>query len=170
MGAIKILIVKGIIVISLILLTGCQQKLVTQAVKDATLAIEEQQYSQASILLHLASVESSKHEYEALHEQSLHLVNMEKYKEANNLDQMLLTWTELNLIDTRSDMIKEEATQLLGRLLEEVEIVAEESLEVDNSQEVISFIRLIETRMGTFDLFQSEIERLVELRIQLEGV
>jgi len=160
---------KGILIISLILLTGCNQRLASQAVKDAEIAIEEQLYNQASLLLHLAKVESSNIEYEALYEQSLHLIRMKEYKEANNLDQILLAWTELNLIPSHSDTIKDEAVRLINQFLKEVEVEAKELLVMGNPKEIIDFIRLIENRMGTFELFQPEIERLIELRNQLEG-
>lgn len=160
---------KGILIISLILLTGCNQRLASQAVKDAEIAIEEQLYNQASLLLHLAKVESSNSEYDALYEQSLHLIKMKEYKEANNLDQILLAWTELNLIPSRSDTIKDEAVRLINQFLKEVEDEAKELLVMGNPKEIIDFIRLIENRMGTFEVFQPEIERLIELRNQLEG-
>jgi|GEM_PF-1565797 len=168
--AVRILKGRNLLLIFLILLTGCESKLATQAVRDAEIAIEKQWYQRVNSLFHLAMVETSNSEYEALHQQSVHLMKMQVYNEANELDKLLLTWTELNLICSDSPLIKDEAVRLIRQMLDQTKMTAVQFLEEGSPKEMVSFIRLIEKRMGTFEIFEREVDELVELRKQLEGV
>ena len=165
----RILKGRGLLLICFILLTACESKLATQAVRDAEIAIEKQWYQRVNSLLHLAMVETSNSEYEVLHQQSVHLMKMQAYYEAEDLDNLLLTWTKLNLICSDSPLIKDEAVRLIRQMLSQTKLTAVEVLEEGNSKEMVSSIRLIEKRMGTFEIFEREVEQLTDLRKQLEG-
>jgi len=160
---------RGILLVLLMLLSGCGNVLASQAVVEAEIAINEHRYERASALFHLASIESSSREHEALYQQSIHLMAMEHYTKAREVDKMLLTWTELNLISTESNIIKEAAINMVRQKLKNLEIEAVEKLEEGNPNQIITLIRLIEDRMGTFQMFEKEIQVLNNLRRQLEG-
>ena len=161
---------KGISVVlfCLLLLTGCERGIVLQAVEEVKLALDQQAYERVNSLLFLASVESSSRKFTDLHRQSIYLIRMQEYKEANEWDRLFLAWTDLNLVTNESDLIKAEGIRLIQRMLVDIQDVALKGLENGNTREIKNVIRLIENRLGTFELFEAEIEGLIELRRQME--
>ena len=157
-----------IVVLSLIVLVGCEGKLANQAVKEAKLAFEEKSYQQAVGLLKLASDESSNKKYEIWYEQGEAFLEMIDYDELEDFDNLLLAWTNLNLVDSKPSFVKDEAVAYIKGKLSEVKELASGTLESREIKEVMELIRLIEKRMGTLKMFESEIEQLINLKQEME--
>ena len=164
-----VLVKRYIVVLCLVVLVGCEGKLANQAVKEAKLAFEEKSYQQAVGLLKLASDESSNKKYEIWYEQGEAFLEMIDYDELEDFDDLLLAWTDLNLVDSKPSFVKEEAIAYIKGKLSEVKELASGTLESRETKEVIELIRLIEKRMGTLKMFESEIEELINLKQEMEG-
>lgn len=157
------------VVLCFVVLVGCESKLANQAIKEAKLAFEEKSYQQAVGLLKLASDESSNKEYEIWYEQGETFLEMINYDELEDFDNLLLAWTDLNLVDSKPSFVKEEAVGYIKNQLNEVKELASGTLESRETKAVIELIRLIEKRMGTLKMFESEIEELINLKQEMEG-
>ena len=157
------------VVLCFVVLVGCEGKLANQAVKEAKLAFEEKYYQQAVGLLKLASDESSNKKYEIWYEQGEAFLEMIDYDELEDFDNLLLAWTDLNLVDNKPSFVKEEAVAYIKGKLTEVKELASGTLESRETKEVIELIRLIEKRMGTLKMFENEIEELINLKQEMEG-
>ena len=94
---------------------------------------------------------------------------MISFKDLSSLDELLLAWTDLNLIDTKPSFIKDEAVKYIREKLVEVKSLASQAMQSGEVQDVIQMIRRIEKRMGTLELFESEIQELIKLRKEMEG-
>ena len=162
------LVKRYIVVLGLIVLVGCEGKLANQAVKEAKLAFEEKSYQQAVGLLKLASDESSNKKYEIWYEQGEAFLEMIDYDKLEDFDDLLLAWTDLNLVDSKPSFVKEEAIAYIKDKLTEVKELASGTLESRETKEVIELIHLIEKRMGTLKIFESEIEELINLKQEME--
>ena len=101
-----LLVKRYVVVLGLIVLVGCEGKLANQAVKEAKLAFEEKSYEQAVGLLKLASDESSNKKYEIWYEQGEAFLEMIDYDELEDFDNLLLAWTDLNLVDSKPSFVK----------------------------------------------------------------
>lgn len=152
----------------LVVLVGCDSKLATQAVKEAKLAFEEKSYEHAVGLLKLASDESSNKEYGIWYEQGEAFLQMVKHDTIAEFDELLLAWTDLNLVDSKPSFVKEEAIAYIKGKLSEVKELASGTLESWEMKEIIDLIRLIEKRMGTLKMFESEIQELINLKQEME--
>ena len=157
-----------VVVLGLIVLVGCEGKLANQAVKEAKLAFEEKSYDHAVGLLKLASDESSNKKYEIWYEQGETFLEMINYDELEDFDNLLLAWTDLNLVDSKLSFVKEEAVAYIKGKLSEVKELASGTLESRETKAVIELIRLIEKRMGTLKMFESEIQELINLKQEME--
>lgn len=156
------------VVLCFVVLVGCESKLANQAIKEAKSAFEEKSYQQAVGLLKLASDESSNKKYEIWYEQGEAFLEMIDYDELEDFDNLLLAWTDLNLVDNKPSFVKEEAVAYIKGKLSEVKELASGTLESRQTKEVIELIRLIEKRMGTLKMFESEIEELIKLKQEME--
>ena len=156
------------VVLCFVILVGCEVKLANQAVKEAKLAFEEKSYQQAVGLLKLASDESSNKKYEIWYEQGEAFLEMIDYDELEDFDNLLLAWTDLNLVDSKPSFVKEEAVAYIKGKRSEVKELASSTLESRETKEIIELIRLIEKRMGTLKMFESEIEELISLKQEME--
>ena len=163
-----LLMKRYVVVLGLIVLVGCEGKLANQAVKEAKLAFEEKSYDHAVGLLKLASDESSNKKYEIWYEQGEAFLEMIDYDELEDFDNLLLAWTDLNLVDSKPSFVKEEAIAYIKGKLSEVKELASSTLESRETKEIIELIRLIEKRMGTLKMFESEIEQLINLKQEME--
>ena len=74
----------------------------------------------------------------------------------------------MNLVDSKPSFGKEEAIAYIKGKLSEVKELASGTLESRETKEVIELIRLIEKRMGTLKMFESEIEELINLKQEME--
>ena len=157
------------VMVCVVILSGCESKLATQAVKEAKESFEEKSYQHAVGLLKLASDESSDEKYEHWYEQGEAFLKMIQYGNLDSLDELLLAWTDLNLVDSQPSFIKEEAVTYIKERLAEVKVLADEALESGNTKEAIQYIRLVEKRMGTLEVFKEEIEELIKLKQEMEG-
>ena len=157
------------LLLCLTLLSGCDDKLANQAIKEAKVAFEKQDYQEAMGLLQLASDEGESNQYTVWAKQGEAFLKMISFKDLFSLDELLLAWTDLNLIDTRPSFIKDEAVKYIREKLVEVKSLANQAIQSGEVQEVIQMIRRIEKRMGTLELFQSEVQELIELRKEMEG-
>ena len=164
-----LLVKRYVVVLGLIVLVGCEGKLANQAVKEAKLAFEEKSYQQAVGLLKLASDESSNKKYEIWYEQGEAFLQMLDYDELEDFDNLLLAWTDLNLVDSKPSFIKEEAVKYIRGQLNEVKELAISILESGETKEIVELICLIEKRMGTLKMFENEIEELINLKQEMEG-
>ena len=153
--------------LSCLLLNGCDTNLSKQAIKEAEDALHAQNYQKAKGLIRLASTESHNAEYDALYEQCEALVKMVNYLEAGQLDESLLSWTDINLISAKSTLIKEAAVTELKTMLQEVMTEAEEAIALGETDEVELVIRHIFKRLGDMKLFKEEIAQLQELNQQM---
>ena len=90
------------------------------------------------------------------------------YDELEDFDNLLLAWTDLNLVDSKPSFVKEEAIAYIKGKLSEVKELASSTLESRETKEIIELIRLIEKRMGTLKMFESEIEQLINLKQEME--
>ena len=95
-------------------------------------------------------------------------MQMVDYDELEDFDNLLLAWTDLNLVDSKPSFVKEEAVAYIKGKLSEVKELASGTLESRETKEVIELIRLIEKRMGTLKMFESEIEELINLKQEME--
>ena len=93
---------------------------------------------------------------------------MLEYDDLTLFDDLLLAWTDLNLIDSEPSFVKEEAVAYIKGKLSEVKELASGTLESREMKEIIELIRLIEKRMGTLKMFESEIEELISLKQEME--
>ena len=143
------------VVLCFVVLVGCESKLANQAIKEAKSAFEEKSYQQAVGLLKLASDESSNKKYEIWYEQGEAFLEMIDYDELEDFDNLLLAWTDLNLVDSKPSFVKEEAIAYIKGKLSEVKELASSTLESRETKEIIELIRLIEKRMGTLKMFES---------------
>lgn len=151
------------------LLSGCDSKLASQAIKEAKVAFEKQDYQEAMGLLQLASDEGENHQYEIWAKQGEAFLKMISFKDLSSLDELLLAWTDLILIDTRPSFIKDEAVKYIQQQLVEVKSLANQAMQSGEVQDVVQMIRRIEKRMGTLELFESEVKELIELKKEMEG-
>ena len=151
-----------------LLLAGCGNKIANQMIKEAKDAFEDKSYERAVGLLKLASDESSNKSYEVWYEQGEAFLNMLEYDDLTLFDDLLLAWTDLNLIDSEPSFVKEEAVAYIKGKLSEVKELASGPLESREMKEIIELIRLIEKRMGTLKMFESEIEELISLKQEME--
>ncbi len=140
-----------------------------EAVKEAKESFEEKSYQHAVGLLKLASDESSDEKYKHWYEQGEAFLKMIQYSDLESFDELLLAWTDLNLVDSQPSFIKEEAIAYIKERLSEVKVLADEALQSGDTKEAIQFIRLVEKRMGTLEVFKEEIEELIELKQEMEG-
>ena len=151
-----------------LLLAGCGNKIANQMIKEAKDAFEDKSYERAVGLLKLASDESSNKSYEIWYEQGEAFLNMLEYDDLTLFDDLLLAWTDLNLIDSEPSFVKEEAVAYIKGKLSEVKELASGTLESREMKEIIELIRLIEKRMGALKMFESEIEELISLKQEME--
>lgn len=151
------------------LLVGCGSKMSDQAIKEAKVAFEEKSYQRAVGLLKLASDESSNKSYAIWYEQGEAFLKMLEHDDLESFDELLLAWTDLNLVDSEPSFVKEEAVLYVKDQLESVKVLAEEALETGEHNDVIQLIQTIEKRMGTLKLFKEEIEVLTNLKQEMEG-
>ena len=93
---------------------------------------------------------------------------MVDYDELEDFDNLLLAWTDLNLVDSKPSFVKEEAIAYIKGKLSEVKELASGTLESREMKEIIDLIRLIEKRMGTLKMFEREIEELINLKKEME--
>ena len=156
------------VVLCFVVLVGCESKLANQAIKEAKSAFEEKSYQQAVGLLKLASDESSNKEYGIWYQQGEAFLQMVEYDELEEFDDLLLAWTDLNLVDSKPSFVKEEAVGYIKNHLNEVKELAGVALESGETKEAIDLIRLIEKRMGTLKMFEREIEELINLKKEME--
>ena len=111
----------------------------------------------------------SNKKYEIWYEQGEAFLQMIDYDELEDFDNLLLAWTDLNLVDSKPSFVKDEAVAYVKGKLSEVKELASGTLESRETKEVIELIRLIEKRMGTLKMFESEIEELINLKQEMEG-
>ena len=156
------------VVLCFVVLVGCESKLANQAIKEAKSAFEEKSYQQAVGLLKLASDESSNKEYGIWYQQGEAFLQMVEHDELEEFDDLLLAWTDLNLVDSKPSFVKEEAVGYIKNHLNEVKELAGVALESGETKEAIDLIRLIEKRMGTLKMFEREIEELINLKKEME--
>lgn len=157
-------------ILCLFLLVGCDNKLASEAVKKAEIAFENNSYQEAVGLLKLASDESSNKDYEILHQQGELFLKMVGYDCFNQFDELLLAWTDLNLVDSAPSFVKEVAIQYIEAQLNQIKeatLLAIENGEA--SQKLLDVIYLIDTRLGSLNVFTETVEELVELSHQMEG-
>ena len=157
-----------LVLLCCLLLAGCGNKIANQMIKEAKDAFEDKSYERAVGLLKLASDESSNKSYEVWYEQGEAFLNMLEYDDLTLFDDLLLAWTDLNLIDSEPSFVKEEAVAYIKGKLSEVKELASGTLESREMKEIIELIRLIEKRMGTLKMFESEIEELISLKQEME--
>lgn len=150
-------------------LSGCDNKLANQAIKEAKVAFEKQNYQEAMGLLQLASDEGENHQYAIWAKQGEAFLKIISFKDLSSLDELLLAWTDLNLIDTKPSFIKDEAVKYIRERLVEVKSLANQTMQSGEVDDVLQMIRRIEKRMGTLELFESEVHELIELRKEMEG-
>lgn len=162
------LVKRYVVVLCLVVLVGCDSKLANQVIKEAKLAFEQKSYQQAVALLKLASDESSNKEYGIWYEQGEAFLQMVEHDELAEFDDLLLAWTDLNLVDSKPSFVKEEAVAYIKGQLNEIKELALSALESGETRESIELIRLIEKRMGTLKMFKSEIEELINLKQEME--
>ena len=161
---------RWIVGLSLLGLVACDGGgLTNQIIKEAKSAFDDQSYQQAVSLLKLASDESSKKEYSIWYEQGEAFLEMVSHGNLIEFDELLMSWTELNLVDSQPSFIKDEAVNYIKSQLNKVKELALEVSEDEDAQGVIELIRLIEKRLGTLGVFDQEIEELVFLKQELEG-
>lgn len=151
------------------LLAGCGNNMANQIIEEAKIAFEDKSYQRAVGLLKLASDESSNKNYEIWFEQGEAFLNMLQYDDLALFDELLLAWTDLNLIDSKPSFVKEEAVAYIKEKLESVKLLAKEALETKEDQAVIQVIQTIEKRLGTLKLFKEEMKELTNLKQKLEG-
>ena len=105
-----------LLVLSILLfVTGCSRTLSGVAIDQARVAIESGDYSHGSLLLFVGC--------DDLHAQSIYLLHMIDYQEANDLFGMVRTWTGIYGIDASEDFVQEAAYQILRTTLDNVIIV-----------------------------------------------
>ena len=150
-------------------LGGCDSKLANQAIKEAKIAFEKQDYQEAMGLLQLASDEGASNQYTVWAQQGEAFLKMISFKDLSSLDELLLAWTNLNLIDTKPSFIKDEAVKYIRQQLVEVKDLSDQAIQSGEVDDVIQMIRRIEKRMGTLELFESEVHELIELKKEMEG-
>lgn len=151
------LLKKIMAMICLILLTGCGNQLVTQAVRDAKLALDEQNYERAISLLLMAREEGAEGEVGNLQYQMGYLLAMHGYLAQNQLDAALLQWTELNLSPSQSRIVKDEAARLLtGEMLIAVDRLESEAARRSDRD----YAKILIRRLGNFEKFSEEVAQL----------
>ena len=102
-----------LLVLPIILLaTSCSRTLSGEAIDQARVAIELGDYSRASLLLVMGC--------DDLHAQSIYLLHMVDYQEANDLLGMVHAWTRIYGIDASEDFVQEAAYRLLSTTLDNV--------------------------------------------------
>ena len=72
------------------------------------------------------------------------------------------------MMNSKTSFVKDEAVAYVKGKLSEVKELASGTLESRETKEVIELIRLIEKRMGTLKMFESEIEELINLKQEME--
>ena len=163
-----------VLVVFLIVLAACGDSgLANQAVNEAKLAFEKKSYQEGVGLLKLATDESSSKEYEILHEQGEALLQMIQYNKLEDLDKLLLAWTDLNLVDSQPSFVKDEAVQYVRSQLTALVEGAQQAIEGEKTRsfsDLIALINFVEKRMGSLKLFEQEIKELAELRSEMEGI
>jgi len=118
MMRISVLLLSTTIVL-LVFLTGCRTSIVDEALQQAGRAIDQGDFEQASLILHLARSQSDDTEFEALHEQSVQLVEVNLHIHNENVEGMLLAWAKMMLIESDSTLITDEALELVREVMED---------------------------------------------------
>ncbi len=98
---------------------------------------------------------------------------MVEYDQLEDLDKLLLAWTDLNLVDSQPSFVKDEAINYVRSQLNSLEEKINRAIEAEKTSaydELIALIRFVEKRMGSLKLFRGEIETLIALRDEMEGL
>ena len=163
-----------LLVTFLAVLVACGDSgLANQAVKEAREAFEDGSYQEGVGFLKLATDESSNKKYQIWHEQGEALLKMVEYDQLEDLDKLLLAWTDLNLVDSQPSFVKDEAINYERSQLNSLEEKINRAIEAEKTSaydELIALIRFVEKRMGSLKLFRGEIETLIALRDEMEGL
>ena len=149
-----------IALLAVLFLGGCSQRLADEALLRAETAFGEQSFEVAQNMLQLASTESTDREVALLHQQSLYLLEMESYRQRGEVDRMLLSWTEINLIPARGDLIRDQAVALIREMIAEA---CARTVETNGSQLEVDRARHLHRRLGGFDLFEQDFESIRDL-------
>lgn len=161
---------KGLVLVSmcLLFLGGCSQNLAVQSMRWAIEAVEEGEFKEARSYIAFAQNEGDDPEYEALYAQTQSLIEMMKYLEAGELDAALLCWTDLNLVQTKSTVIKEAAVKNLQQLLDDIVISCEEAVAIGEYEEEKGLINQVLKRLGDMELFKGQMAELKLIRRQMK--
>lgn len=155
------------VMISLLFLTGCSENLAIQSMRWAIESIEEGNYKEARSYIAFAQNEGKDPEYEALYAQMQSLILMVEELEAGNFDEALLRWTDINLIKTESEVIKEVAVDTLKEMLSEMIVSCEAALETGDYETEKGMINQVVKRLGDMKLFEGQMTQLRQLRRQM---
>lgn len=156
------------VMISLLFLTGCSENLAIQSMRWAIESIEEGNYKEARSYIAFAQNEGDDPEYEALYAQTQSLIEMMEYLEAGELDAALLCWTDLNLVQTKSTVIKEAAVKNLQQVLDDMVISCEEAVAIGEYEEEKGLINQVLKRLGDMELFKGQMAELKLIRRQMK--
>lgn len=157
-----------LLVMCCLFLGGCSENLAVQSMRWAFEALEEEDYKEALSYIAFAQNEGNDPEYAALYAQMQSLSEMVEYLEEGKLDAALLSWTDLNLINTKSDVVKEVAIEKLQEMLGEVIVTCEEAVESGDFYEEKGIINRVIKRLGDMKIFDEQMAYLKSLRRQMQ--
>ena len=80
--------------------------------------------------MRLRKMKGNDPEYASLYAQMQSLIEMMEYLDDGELDAALLAWTDLNLVNTKSEVVKEVAIGKLQQMLGEMMLPAKRRLRV----------------------------------------
>ena len=92
------------------------------------------------------------------------LIEMMEYLEEGELDAALLAWTDLNLVNTKSEVVKEVAIEKLQQMLGEMIVTCEEVVESGEFSEEKGMINQVIKRLGDMKVFDEQMAKLKYLR------
>lgn len=149
---------------SCLLLGGCSENLAVQSMRWAIEALEEGDFKEARSYIAFAQNEGNDPEYASLYAQMQSLIEMMEYLEDGELDAALLAWTDLNLVNTKSEVVKEVAIEKLQQMLGEMIVTCEEAVESGEFSEEKGMINQVIKRLGDMKVFNEQMAKLKYLR------
>lgn len=116
-----------IVLISILLLTGCTNSVFNKSMEDGKLAIVNSKYEKAESMFSLAAEEKENDkEASSLLLQTKKLIKATKLIEDNKLEEALNLCEEIENIESESDTVKKESSKLKEKIKEAIESINNE--------------------------------------------
>ena len=156
-----------VFMMSLTFLSACSENLAVESMRRGIEAIEEGNFKEARSYLAFAQTEGDDPEYGALYSQIQSFLDMMDYLDQGKLDDALLSWTDLNLIETKSEVMKEVAVTQMQETLEGIITSCEKAIQTGEYEKEKGIINQVLKRLGDMEIFDEQMLLLRQLRKEM---